>query len=384
MREELEKHWARTRRFMDTDALLVMQKADMFYLADTVDDGILWFPIEGEPILFLRYGGFSGRSETSIRTIIPFQQLSELSDHVRKPVSLGLELDVLPVQLYRELTAIFNTSRITDASNALRLARAVKTPFELEQIRAASRMLDTVFRAIPSWLKEGMAEYELAAEIQYKMRLDGHQGLTRVRRFNMEMDYGFVSFGDSASYPTNFDGPVGSQGLYPAVPGIGGRKRLERGVPIMVDILGGHGGYLADGSRAYSIGPISTRIQETHRYILELNGWIEEQLKPGKIPSAVYSDIQERIAKTPYAPFFMGAGENQARFVAHGIGLELDEIPVVAPKFDMPLEPRMILAVEPKIFYPNIGGTGTENTYVITEGGCERLTVSPQDFTSIS
>jgi len=159
---------------------------------------------------------------------------------------------------------------------------------------------------------------------------------------------------------------------------------LERGVPVMVDILGGHGGYLADGSRAYSIGKVSDQIEKTHEYVLELNGWIEEQLKPGMVPGAIYDEIQRRVAKSSFAPFFMGVPENQARFVAHGIGLELDEIPVIAPKFDTPLEPGMVLAVEPKIFFPGVGGTGTENTYFITEAGCERLTLAPQEFTSVN
>ena len=99
----------------------------------------------------------------------------------------------------------------------------------------------------------------------------------------------------------------------------------------------------------------------------------------GNVPSAIYNAIQERVAKTPYAANFMGAGENQVRFVAHGVGLELDEFPVVAPKFDIPIEAGTVFAVEPKIFFPGVGGIGTENTYVITEGGCERLTVSPQE-----
>jgi Xaa-Pro aminopeptidase len=79
----------------------------------------------------------------------------------------------------------------------------------------------------------------------------------------------------------------------------------------------------------------------------------------------------------------MGAGENQVRFVAHSVGLELDEIPVIAPKFDSPLEPCVVFAVEPKVFYPGLGGVGVENTYVVTDGNCERLTVCPMEIYEI-
>src|SRR6185436_8885247 len=91
------------------------------------------------------------------------------------------------------------------------------------------------------------------------------------------------------------------------------------------------------------------QMRDTHRFILELNNWIEEQLRPGAIPSEIYSRVQNRVAGTTFAPHFMGAGENQVRFVAHGVGLELDETPVIAPKFDNPLEAGVVLAVEPKI-----------------------------------
>ena len=121
-------------------------------------------------------------------------------------------------------------------------------------------------------------------------------------------------------------------------------------------------------------------MRETHEYILDLNGWIEDQLRPGNIPSQIYQNILDRVAKTSFSAHFMGAGENQVRFVAHSVGLELDEIPVIAPKFDAPLEPGVVFAVEPKVFYPGLGGVGVENTYLITGGKCERLTHCSQEI----
>src|SRR5262249_25690051 len=187
-------------------------------------------------------------------------------------------------------------------------------------------------------------------------------------------------FGETASYPHNFDGPVGVRGLYPAVQAMGSRRKLKAGDPVMVDVVGGYAGYIADGSRTYALGSVSQQMQDTHKFILDLNAWIETQLRAGAIPSEIYSNIQKRVADTSYAPHFMGAGENQVRFVAHSVGLELDETPVIAPKFDTPLEAGVVLAVEPKIFYPGLGGVGVENTYVVTEDKCERLTACSQEI----
>jgi Xaa-Pro aminopeptidase len=161
---------------------------------------------------------------------------------------------------------------------------------------------------------------------------------------------------------------------------MGGRRKLGRGEPVMIDIVAGHGGYHADASRAYSVGPPSGEILETHQFILELNAWLESNLKAGAIPSEIYRLALERVEATRFKDFFMGAPQNQVRFIAHGIGLELDEIPVIAPRFDDPFEAGTVMAVEPKIFFPRIGGAGVENTYVIGELGCERLLEAPMEW----
>jgi Xaa-Pro aminopeptidase len=380
-REELERRWTRVRHFMNCDSLVVLQNADLYYLCGTVQNGVLWFPREGEPLLAVRKSFERAKNESAIKNIVRLKSYSDLPNLIPNPgETVGFELDVLPVGTYEQISKHFQKSRIVDGSMAIRNARGVKTAYEIDCIRHAARQLDKMFLDIPSQLREGLPEFELAARIEYVLRMAGHQGLTRVRRFNMEMHYGAVSFGETASYPHAFDGPVGVRGLYAAVPAMGSQRTLKRGEPVMIDICGGYAGYIADGSRTYSIGPVSQQMKDTHHFILELNGWIEEQLRPGNIPSQIYSQILDRVAKTSFAQHFMGAGENQVRFVAHSVGLELDEIPVIAPKFDAPLEPGVVLAVEPKVFYPGLGGVGTENTYVITERGSERLTACPQEI----
>jgi Xaa-Pro dipeptidase len=380
-RDELERRWARVRQFMETDALIVLQNVDQFYLSGTLQNGVLWFPREGEPIFAVRKSFERAKTESALKNIVPMKSYSELPALIPNPGStLGFELDVVPVAMYQQVSKQFPNSKLVDGVRPFREARAVKTPYEVDCIRRAAAMLDKAFLDIPSQLHEGLAEFELSARIEYVMRMAEHQGLCRVRRFNMELFYGAVSFGETASYPHNFDGPVGVRGLYPAVQAMGSRRKLKRGDPVMVDVVGGYAGYIADGSRTYSLGPVTQQMRDTHQFILDLNNWIETQLRPGAIPSEIYAQIQSRVASTSFARHFMGAGENQVRFVAHGVGLELDETPVIAPKFDVPLEAGVVLAVEPKVFYPGLGGVGVENTYAITEKGCERLTTCPQEI----
>jgi len=380
-RAELEVRWERVRRLMDCDALIVLHNVGIYYLTGTTQMGVLWFPRHGEPILAVRKSYERAKLESAVQNIVPFRSYSELPSLIPNPgETLGFELDVVPVQTYEQVAKHFRNSKLIDASLVVRKARGVKTPYEIDCIRQAARQLDLAFLDIAEQLREGMEEIELGARIEYVMRRAGHQGLTRVRRFNMEMHYGAVSFGDTAAYPHSFDGPVGVRGLYTAVPAMGGRKQLRRGEPVIVDIVGGCAGYIADGTRVYSLGPLPTQLTDAHSFVLDLNHWIEEQLVPGAIPGEIYSRILERVAKSPYGSQFMGAGENQVKFVAHSVGLELDELPVIAPRYDVPFEANTVMAVEPKIFFPGVGGVGTENTYVIREDGPERLTACPQEI----
>jgi Xaa-Pro aminopeptidase len=383
-REELERRWERVRRFMDCDSLIILQNVDQYYLAGSLQGGVLWFPREGEPLLAVRKSYERAKMESALKQVVPLKTYSELPGLIPNPgETVGFESDVVPQATFQQVTKYFPKARVVDGSMPVRYARAVKTSYEIECIRRAAQQLDAMFLDIPKQLHEGLPEFELAAHIEYVLRMAGHQGFTRVRRFNMEMFFGAVSFGDTASYPHAFDGPVGVRGLYPAAPMMGSRRVLKRNEPVMIDICGGYAGYIADGSRTYSIGPLSQQMLDTYQYIMELNSWIEDQLRPGKIPSRIYEDILARVAKTSFAAHFMGAGENQVRFVAHSVGLELDEIPVIAPKFDMPLEPGVVFAVEPKVFYPGLGGVGVENTYVVTDGACERLTTSPMNIFTV-
>lgn len=380
-RSELEARWERTRRFMQCDALIVLQNVGQFYLTGTVQSGVLWFPREGEPVFAVRKSFERAKTESALRHIVPMKSYSDLPGLIPHPgETLGYEFDVVPVSTYEQVSKRFKNSKAVDASLVLRNARGVKTPYEVDCIRKAAKQLDLAFLDIPSQLREGLSEIELGARIEFVMRSAGHQGLTRVRRFNMEMHYGAVSFGETAAYPHSFDGPVGVRGLYPAVPAMGGRKQLRKGEPVIVDIVGGYAGYIADGTRVYSLGPLSRELQEAHAFLVDLNAWLEEQLRPGRAPDEIYSAILDRVAKTAYSSNFMGAGDNQVKFVAHSVGLELDELPVIAPGYSTPFEENTVMAVEPKIFFPGVGGVGVENTYLITGGGAERLTVSPQEI----
>jgi Xaa-Pro aminopeptidase len=367
------------------DAVFVLQNADLFYFAGTVQTGLLCLPSSGDPVYLVQKSLSRARLESPLEKLIALGSFKRAPDilageGLRSLKRIGFEMDVLPVNNCLRLRELFPSSEFVDASEAIRKIRMTKSAYEVKQIRCAARMLRLGFEEIPRWLKPGVTELEVLARLEGFLRLQGHQGLTRMRGFNYEIAYGTISSGPSAAHPTYFPGPVGFVGLYPAIPNGGGERRLATGDTVMADIVGGYGGYIADKTRTFALGEIAPELEKAHAFTLELMAGVESMLKPGISCESIYKSAAERAQSSPYASGFMGSGDSQVRFVGHGVGLELDELPVLAAGFDILLEPGMTIAIEPKIFFPEKGGVGIENTYLITETGYENLTEFPEEI----
>jgi Xaa-Pro aminopeptidase len=102
----------------------------------------------------------------------------------------------------------------------------------------------------------------------------------------------------------------------------------------------------------------------------------EKEMVPGTLCSKLYADALASCAAEGLSAHFMGFGADQAKFLGHGIGLEIDEWPVLAKGFDIPLQAGMVIAVEPKFTFPGQGVVGIENSYYITKQGPQALTRS--------
>ena len=392
-REELERRLRKVQAGLagrDLSGALVLQKADLFYLTGTVQNGVLFVPAEGEPVFAVRRSLQRARAESAWEAIVPLGRYRDLPGILREHgissfERIGVERDVLPVALYLQLTKAFGGAELEDASPALREARMVKTPYEIERIEKAGEQLREVFAEIPAMLRDGCErEVDLAVRIEAALRLRGHPGLIRTRGFGREMSLGTVSAGPSASYPTDFDGPDGVVGLTPAVPQSGGERRLREGEPILVDYLGGWDGYLADKTRIFVLGELrDEELLRAHEFALRIQAEVAARLRPGAHTGAIYREIEAMVTASPFAAGFMGWGDNRSRFVGHGVGLELDELPVLTPRSPVVLEEGMVVAVEPKFFFGDRGGVGIENTWVVTPEGCRNLTEDDDGIVSV-
>jgi Xaa-Pro aminopeptidase len=370
------------------DAVFVFQNVDTFYFTGTAQSGLLCLPATGEPLFLVQKSLSRARIESAWDRLLPFPGFKKLPEWLAgKGIGIlrrvGIETDVLPTSYFLKLQELFPGVQFVDASDAIRRIRMIKSSHEAAQVRCAAEMLRAAFDRLPEWIRPGTTELEVMARLEGFLRSQGHPGIVRTRGFGNEIGYGTFSSGMSATYPTSFPGPVGTPGLYPAVPIGGSRRSLTPGDSLVADIIGGYGGYYVDKTRVYVIGELADDMVKAHHFMLDLIREIETMLRPGILCSAIYQHALQRVKDGPYASGFMGAADNQVRFVGHGVGLELDELPVLAGGFDIPLEPGMVIAIEPKAFFPDRGGVGIENTYLLTESGYENLTPYPEEIISI-
>ncbi len=369
----------------DTDVLFIFQNTDLYYFAGTIQSGLLCIPPAGDPLYLVHKSLTRAKQESAWERILPLAKLEDApglfqAEGIRTPKRIGLEIDVLPASYYLRLIRMFPAAELVDFSRDIRAIRMVKSAYEIEQIRNAAQMLLQAWQQLPSWIRPGATELEVLAQMEQYLRLQGHQGIQRTRGFNYEVGYGAFSAGANACFPTSFPGSTGFAGLYPAISNTGSRRHLTQGEPLLVDISGGYGGYLADAARTYVIGNLADDMREAHELILELNREIESLLKPGIECRSICDRAFQRLDHSAYAANFMGAGDNHMRFIGHGVGLELDEWPVLASGSNAKLEVGMTLAIEPKIFFPERGGVGIENMYLITDTGFEKLTPFREDI----
>jgi len=378
-----EIEW-RLRRFQaalaaaDLPLALVTHAIDIYYLSGTMPDGWLIVPVEGAPILLARKSLPRAQHESSLKDIRPFPGVKGLAALLTEKIGegvcrVGLDLDVLPAGHYLRFAQAMPRYQWIDLSPLIRTVRAVKSVWEIERHQWAAKQHVLTFQAIRDTLYEGMPEIELSAIAEAVMRQEEHQGVVRFRRKDMNLWFCIVGTGMGTAYPHAFDGPMGSDGLHPASGMIAGSRPIESGVPVMADILGNYQGYHADIARTFCLGEPPETIRRAHYFCRETLRKVEEYLKPGVPWGMVYNEVAAWAAQKGEPEGFMGYGENRVKFFGHGIGLEVDEFPILARGFSQPLEAGMVVAVEPKAFYPELGPVGLEMSYVITEHGPEPL-----------
>ena len=364
---------------MGIDACLLSVDVNLFYTTGRIYSGYFYLPTEGKPWFFVkRPNGLSGEQVVYIRK--PEEIPGILADAgLQRPEHLLLELDELSYnEAQRQLKAL-NPMEVGNGSLFMRMMRRIKTPMEIEQFRIAARKHEATYREIPACYRPGMTDLELQFEIELRMRRNGSMGLFRAFGPNMDIFMGSLLTGENAETPSPFDFALGGEGVNAACPLGANGTPLKEGMAVMIDMAGNYTPYMTDMTRVFSIGKLPEEAYRAHQVALEIQEAVKAQIKPGTPCSELYSIAAEKAQQAGLAANFMGTRQ-QAKFVGHGIGLQINELPVLTPRSKDALQANMVFALEPKFVLPGIGAVGIENSFLVTEDGGEQLTLAPEEI----
>lgn len=383
---ELSHRTARLQALMrqnSLDGVIIVQNADLFYFAGTAQRSHLFIPAGGKPVLMVKKNFDRAKQESALENVIPLNNLKQLPEYLAslsggRLKKIGFELDVLPANLFFYYQKLLDSVSIVDASHLIRTVRSVKSPYEIEILRDAAGLNRVMFSHVEEYLREGMTEVELAGQLEAVYRREGHQCYIRMRGFNAEISYGHILSGWNVAVPSFFDGPKGGTGLNASFPQGAGFKLISRDEPVMVDYVGVYDGYMVDQARIFCIGRLPEKLARAYSVCLEIQELIKERARPGMSCAELYEAALRVAGKYDLKDHFMGHPE-PVTFIAHGLGIELDELPVLAKGIDKPLEENMVFALEPNFIFPE-GGVGIENTFLVTEKGLESITVFDENI----
>ncbi|KAB5265274.1 aminopeptidase P family protein [Bacteroides stercoris] len=362
------------------DAALITCNVNLIYTYGRVVSGYLYLPLNAPARLFIKRP-----NDIEGEHIHPIRKPEQITGLLKEcglplPVKLMLEGDELPFTEYNRLAACFPETEVVSCGTALiRQARSIKTPIEIEMFRRSGIAHAKAYEQIPSVYQPGMTDRQLSVEIERLMRLEGCLGIFRVFGQSMEIFMGSLLAGDNAAVPSPYDFALGGKGLDPSLPGGVSGTLLQAGQCFMVDMGGNFYGYMGDMSRVFSIGKLPEQAYAAHQTCLETQEEIVAMAKPGTVCEDMYNKAIEIVTKAGFADYFMGV-DQKAKFIGHGIGLEINEMPVLAPRMKQELEPGMVFALEPKIVLPGIGPVGIENSWAVTTDGLEKLTLCKEEI----
>lgn len=382
MENELELKWRRIQQAMrqeEADGCLLTMNMNLYYVSGQVFNGYFYLPAEGRPYWFVKRLTIPETNQVHV-----IRKPEQIPDFFRDlnlamPRKLLLEEDELSYNECIRLQHVFRAEATGNASALIRHIRMIKTPWEIEQMRISARRHEAVYREIPACYRPGMRDVELQIEIEKRMRMHGSLGYFRAFGSNMDIFMGSLLAGENAGEPSPFDFALGGKGIHASGPLGANGTLLREGTTVMADMSGNYTAYQTDMTRVFSIGKLPDRAYRVHRVALEIQARMERTAKPGVSCAELYRDALAMAGQEGLKDCFMGT-HLQAKFVGHGVGLEINELPVLTTRSKDILQPGMTFAFEPKFVLAGIGAVGIENTFLVTDSGVEKMTLLDENI----
>jgi len=278
--------------------------------------------------------------------IIPREEASlKLSESAGNGItSIGINSAELTVKSLEVIKSAFKSAQIVDVSEAIESTRLVKDKEEVRLIQKACDAASVAYRKVPSMLRAGTTESEVAAKLAFEMQKNGGDGVS----FDS-----IIAFGENSALPHYTAGQV----------------KLKKGQFVLCDYGAKYRRYCSDITRTLVFGKASKqqkRMYEVVQHALELG---TEQCTPGFSGAEVNSRVTEFIDSTEFKGRFIHS-------LGHSLGLSVHDGPGLSRIYTKKLEPGMVVTVEPGIYIPGFGGVRIEDDLLITKTKPKVLTTA--------
>jgi Xaa-Pro aminopeptidase len=307
--------------------------------------------------------------------------LKEISPLVRKGNKIGTELDLLPANRFLEFSEKFSGFEWFDISPLILSQRQRKDVSEIKAIQKACRTIHQGHQKVLSVLKEGISELELAASIEDAHRRAGHEGLFFIRQPDFFMSRGPLASGPNLYQISGVVYSITGVGLGPSVPLGPSRRRMRKGDCVVVDIPVLVEGYHADQTRTYVIGRAKEETKKLFYSLKEIANHLIENIRSGMKSSEVYQMAVKKAEELKVENSFLNFGHGRtSRMIGHGVGLELNEPPVLSRYDRSEILENSVLALDMHMMDKKAGVVKLEDMILIGRNKNQLLTRSPREL----
>lgn len=268
--------------------------------------------------------------------------------HGARPSRIGVVgMHRIPWVALEAVKAAVPEAELTDVGDILDEMRRIKSPLEIRLLRESAAIVAEAIAEVRSCLEPGLTENELIARILYVFNLRGAGSAFRPG----------VQAGVDADSAVIARAPRG--------------RPIEPGDTVMMDIGAEHRGYMSDVARTFVVGEPNDLQRRVWRAVNAAYDAVMRTARPG-----VPCNQLHRVAKVAIED----AGFRLIHRIGHGVGLGTSfEWPSLDTEEAL-LEPGMTFCVEPGIYEPGAGAMKIEDMVVVTDDGCELLSVAPYDL----
>jgi len=261
---------------------------------------------------------------------------------------LGFEADHLTYDKYLCYKEKFENTELVPQKDFVESLRIIKSDDEIEKIKKAVEIADRAFEHILNYIKPGIKENEIAAELEYFMKKNGAQG---------------------PSFET-----IVASGTRSAMPhGVASEKVIQYGDIVTLDYGAIYEGYCSDITRTIFVGYAQDKLKEIYEIVLNAQLKALKGAFEGKTGREIDSIAREIITKEGY-------GNNFGHGLGHGVGLEIHEEPRLSVSGEKVMKNGMVVTVEPGIYIEGLGGVRIEDMIVINNDKPQILTKAPKEM----